>query len=407
MYSLLTDDIESMYHSFSKFNKSLYIVGGSVRSYIMSDNIHDIDFCTDATPDEMRAICKDIVQSGVDVSIIPTGERFGTLTFYFNNSGNLYEVTTFRNEGRYIDGRHPEDVTFSLSLAEDLSRRDFTCNAIAWSPSTDYIDPYNGIDDIHSGVIRCVGDPVERFNEDALRIIRLARFAMKYSFSIDNKTYIAASVLKDNISKISKERIGAELIQILDMDTANDGVMLKTLMLLTDILFVITHKSTREIHEALAQKTSLIKWYKLFSTGTSNSVELKKTLNSYAVGSYIVDPVIKIARAEAEINGYIKSNTIQFIPIAISSLNNQEIYSLSELFVNNEVVYNIIINFINSKYPCKLSDLCVDGNTVKQICGIAEGELVGKVLNNYLKDVVTHPEHNNVDYFKKNYACFL
>lgn len=182
-----------------------YIVGGCVRDSLLNREIHDWDICTSATPDE-------IIKTFPYEKIIPTGLKHGTVTIVINDEP--YEVTTFRQDGNYSDGRRPDSVTFTKSLVDDLQRRDFTMNAIAYG-SHGFIDPFNGIDDIKNRIIRCVGNPYERFNEDGLRIMRAIRFSAQLGFEIENLTKTAMNELVDNLDNVSNERINSELYKIM------------------------------------------------------------------------------------------------------------------------------------------------------------------------------------------------
>ena len=151
------------------------MVGGAVRDILMDKTPHDYDFATNATPDQMLKIAEES-----NIEVIPTGIKYGTVTFRID--GESFEVTTYRKDSNYSDGRRPDQVTFSTNILDDLSRRDFTVNAIALnmlSNVNDYVDPFNGIKDIENKFIRTVGDPVERFTEDGLRILRAIRFRFK------------------------------------------------------------------------------------------------------------------------------------------------------------------------------------------------------------------------------------
>lgn len=194
----------------------LYMVGGAVRDTLMGRTPHDYDFATDATPEEMICMAE---ENGVEV--IPTGIKYGTITFKIDET--LVEVTTFRADGNYSDGRRPDEVSFSKDLLDDLKRRDFTINAIALNILTnEYIDPFNGIQDIKDRIIRAVGDPVERFTEDGLRILRAIRFMFKLHFRMDDKTYLAIQSNWHLLKHISQERITAEFLQILDYGFLGD-----------------------------------------------------------------------------------------------------------------------------------------------------------------------------------------
>lgn len=183
-----------------------YVVGGCVRDSILGKDPYDWDICTDALPAEVMGVF------GTD-NVIPTGLKHGTVTVKLES--DLYEVTTFREDGEYSDGRHPEDVHFVKDIKGDLARRDFTINAMAYNPSEGFIDPFGGRKDIMRGVIRCVGEPDKRFEEDALRILRAARFQASLGFSIDWKTAQAMNRLAPDLERVSSERIGSELHKLL------------------------------------------------------------------------------------------------------------------------------------------------------------------------------------------------
>ena len=194
----------------------LYIVGGAVRDHLLGKPNSDYDFCTDATPDQVISMFR---------KVIPTGIKHGTVTVLFK--GESFEVTTFRTEGAYSDQRHPDSVTFVTDLAEDLSRRDFTVNAFA-ADCLDgkIIDLFDGMKDLKSKTIRAIGIPEERFEEDALRLMRLARFCSKLGFEPDSETMKAATKLSESISNVSQERIYDELSKILMTEKPTVGLRL-------------------------------------------------------------------------------------------------------------------------------------------------------------------------------------
>lgn len=202
-----------------------YLVGGCVRDIIMDNTPHDFDITTSATPEEVMNLFD---------KTIPTGIAYGTVTVIIDGVG--YEITTFRKDQLYSDGRRPDTITFSKSINEDLARRDFTINAIAYNPlNNEIVDPFCGVDDITNKILRAVGNPYERIKEDVLRILRGYRFATKYSLDIDKMTLEA---MQNNLNlineKISKERINNELFKILE-----SSLELKDLELLWDVFEVI------------------------------------------------------------------------------------------------------------------------------------------------------------------------
>lgn len=186
-----------------------FVVGGCVRDSIMGRDPNDWDICTNATPEQIKTVFR-------NYNVIDTGLKHGTLTVVVNNVG--YEITTYRVDGIYLDNRRPENVSFTSSLEEDLSRRDFTINAMAYNQHEGLIDPFDGFSDIRSKVIRCVGKAENRFKEDALRILRALRFACTLEFNIEDSTNQAMKDLKHLINFISKERVCAEFVKMITCD---------------------------------------------------------------------------------------------------------------------------------------------------------------------------------------------
>ena len=183
-----------------------YVVGGCVRDYLLGRQPKDWDVCTNALPQEMQRIF-------ADCHVIETGLQHGTLTVMYRHEP--FEVTTFRVDGAYTDHRHPDEVIFVADVKDDLSRRDFTVNAMAWSPQTGLVDAFGGQEDLEKGLIRCVGEPGKRFDEDALRIMRALRFASVYGFDIDPQTDAAIHALKHTLADVAAERIRVELAKLL------------------------------------------------------------------------------------------------------------------------------------------------------------------------------------------------
>ncbi len=181
------------------------LVGGCVRDLLRGAEPDDYDMTSDARPEEVMAIF------GADAR--PTGLRHGTVTIV--RGGFAVEHTTERRDGAYHDSRHPESVTFTDRIEDDLARRDFTVNAIALSPEGELIDPFGGREDLRAGVLRCVGDPERRFTEDALRILRLLRFASVLGFAVEENTARAARACRDGLRAIARERVYAELNRLL------------------------------------------------------------------------------------------------------------------------------------------------------------------------------------------------
>ena len=181
-----------------------YLVGGCVRDMILGREPGDWDITTSALPEQVKQVFRRTVDTGI---------QHGTVTVMMGDEG--YEVTTYRIDGEYADGRHPDSVTFTPSLTEDLKRRDFTVNAMAYNGNTGLVDEFGGMEDLDRGIIRCVGEPMDRFSEDALRILRAIRFSAQLGFAIEGRTYEAIRAIAPNMVHVSKERIQAELTKLL------------------------------------------------------------------------------------------------------------------------------------------------------------------------------------------------
>ncbi len=182
-----------------------YLVGGCVRDLLRDARVKDYDVATSAIPAEVKQLFR---------RVVPTGIAHGTVTVLTN--GGPVEVTTFRGEGQYLDGRHPSAVKFLTDIREDLSRRDFTINAMAYDPTTsEFVDPFGGLSDLRRRIVRCVGDPAERFAEDGLRPLRAVRFASTLQFSIESKTKAAIPRALETFRRVATERIREEFSRIL------------------------------------------------------------------------------------------------------------------------------------------------------------------------------------------------
>lgn len=202
----LPDNISKALMLLSQKGHEAFCIGGCVRDSIMGIEPNDYDITTSADPNE-------ILDCFSAYKCLTVGIRHGTVTVMIDD--DPLEITTFRIDGEYIDSRHPESVTFTKDLYEDTARRDFTVNAIAYSPAKGYIDQHNGIKDIEDKIIRCVGDPVKRFTEDALRILRALRFASVLGFDIETDTCKAIHEKKHLLKDIAKERIFTEFTKLI------------------------------------------------------------------------------------------------------------------------------------------------------------------------------------------------
>lgn len=200
----ITDEVKIIFDTLNTAGYECFMVGGCVRDFLLEKTPNDVDFTTNATPDEMKECFKDF-------NVIETGIKHGTLTVIVNHTP--YEITTYRIDGEYLDNRRPESVMFVKDIKNDLARRDFTINAIAYNPSVGFVDCFNGMKDLKDRVIRCVNEPRQRLKEDALRILRALRFSAVLDYKIEPETEKACFELSHLLKNISAERTVIELFK--------------------------------------------------------------------------------------------------------------------------------------------------------------------------------------------------
>ena len=203
----LPEDVKKIIEIIEKAGYEAYAVGGCVRDSLLLRNPNDWDITTSAKPEKVKELFKKTIDTGIE---------HGTVTVMMHHVG--YEVTTYRIDGEYEDARHPKNVTFTSNLIEDLKRRDFTINAMAYNDRSGIEDAFDGISDLEKGIIRAVGNPRERFDEDALRMMRAVRFSAQLGYSIEEDTKKAIKELSPNLQKISAERIQVELVKLVSSD---------------------------------------------------------------------------------------------------------------------------------------------------------------------------------------------
>ena len=204
MKMLLPEDVKRIIDRLSAEGFEAFAVGGCVRDSLLGRIPGDWDITTSASPEQVKNIFSHTIDTGI---------QHGTVTVMMNHVG--YEVTTYRIDGEYEDARHPKEVIFTSNLLEDLKRRDFTINAMAYNEERGLIDAFGGVEDLDKGIIRCVGNPLERFSEDALRMLRAIRFGAQLGFTIEENTKAAIKELAPTIAKVSAERIATELVKTL------------------------------------------------------------------------------------------------------------------------------------------------------------------------------------------------
>lgn len=353
-----------------------YIVGGCVRDMLIGKVPHDFDITTSAEPDEVMRLFE---------KTIPTGIKHGTVTVIEN--GKPIEITTYRTEGSYTDCRRPDSVSFVKSLEEDLARRDFTVNAIAYNKKDGIMDFFGGQDDINACVLRTVGDPALRFKEDALRILRLFRFASVLGFTPERETLSAALKYAHLLEKISAERIASELLKTVC------GENISALKPLTDTgalaFWGIPRSPDFEKLKQLKKSEKLLIFAFLYSSGadtekTLNLLKVPNTLKRYCkdfnilLSCEIPENKFMIKKMLQKTEESTFTDYLSFIKVFLN-INTSEISAmLEEIKINNE--------------PYLISHLKINGDDLTAYG--ASGKKVGKILERLLTDVMKDPMLN-------------
>ena len=377
-----------------------HAVGGCVRDSILGRNPDDWDITTSARPEQIKSFFKKTIDTGI---------KHGTVTVMMNHTG--YEVTTYRIDGEYKDGRHPESVEFSAKLVDDLKRRDFTINAMAYNESNGFVDEFNGIEDLNNHVIRCVGNPIERFSEDALRMMRAIRFSAQLGFDIDSKTYAAIVELAPAIRQVSMERVQVELAKTIMSDNPfyvkqyeQTGLLRENLSYMDEILSGKLVKNAMAMLK-YAPKSTVLRYAAIFNMGEPDRV--KAELKALKLDNYTVDTVTKLV-------AYSKDTIEENEPAVREAVHKYGKELLALMFENEEARINtkeeivgislnsqrLHLNRIKKMYEDIISrgdcisvkDLDITGNDLMEY-GLS-GVQIGKTLNELLHIVIENPKLN-------------
>lgn len=406
-----------------------YIVGGSLRDSLLGIQPKDIDIASSALPEDIKRIFKTF-------KTIDTGIEFGTVTLIYQ--GSPIEITTFRSEALYTDSRRPDKVEFKTSITEDLKRRDFTINAMAYSEKSKLIDLFSGKEDLEKKLIRCVGSPEQRFTEDALRMLRAVRFACVLDFDIEEETYQAICTYASRINYVSSERIQIELSKILLSKCPSRGIKLllesnlleyilpeiarlsgfnqqnpfhhlelldHSLCVLDKVKPHINLRLAALLHDAGKADTLTIddKGIGHFYGHDALSEEIaKKALKRLKYSNEITDNTCKLIR-----HHMIQSNEIgkKGIQKLLRVFGSEDIYELANLHfadsscttmdMEQDVFRAKIDEVINEKIPFSTKDLDIDGYDLIELG--AKGRQIGDILNELLELVAEDASLNNIE----------
>lgn len=437
MTILLPDKVKKILRTLHEAGYEAYAVGGCVRDSLLGREPADWDITTSALPQEVKRLFS---------RTIDTGLQHGTVTVMLSGEG--FEVTTYRLDGEYEDGRHPSSVTFTRSLREDLKRRDFTINAMACDENT-LVDYFGGREDLEKGIIRAVGDPRRRFSEDALRIMRAVRFAAQLGYSIEPETLLAASELAQNLRRISAERIMTELNKLLLSD--NPG-MLKiayeagmTAQFLPEFDTCMKTPQNNPHHcydvgehilyslEAVRRDKVLRLAMLLHDVGkpacrTTDADGVDHFHGHPQTGAEMADEILRRLKYDNDtrktVVALVRSHDIHFgdtektfrkvvgkvgkelFPL-IMEVKKADICAQSDYQREEKLqklaVWKEMFRRLEEKNDCvSQKDLAVSGKDLIQM-GMPQGPGIGKVLARMLDDVIDTPEHNNREYLLETY----
>ena len=414
---------------FNGFNA--YIVGGAVRDMILGKTPKDYDITTNALPDEIQKVFKEL-------TTLDIGKHFGTIVVV--QDAGVVEVTTFRADGEYLDGRRPEEVYFSKNIEDDLSRRDFTINSMAYNKNTGIIDCFGGIEDLHKKQIKAVGDPNIRFKEDYLRIMRAIRFSTELEFFIEDETLKGCKTYSKYINNISLERIREEFFKIILSKRPSKGIRLMDDVGILNILFpemeatigfnqqnphhekdVFNHsmdvldKTSSIIHLRLAalfhdiakpltfsiDENNVGHFYDHDKIGAEISTDILKRLKC---DNLLIDKVYNLIYKHMSQHAEIGEKGLKKL---ISLFGEEEIFNLIELQKCDKMSTNInasiddiiekenkIKEILNKKEVYEKSQLAINGGDIIEL-GYKQGKLIGEILNYTLELVLEKPELNN------------
>ncbi|MBN1038515.1 CCA tRNA nucleotidyltransferase [Clostridium botulinum] len=393
-----------------------YIVGGCVRDSILNNIPKDWDITTKARPEEVIKLFDKVILTGV---------KHGTVTVLINSEG--YEVTTYRMDGEYEDSRHPKKVNFVSNLKEDLARRDFTINAMAYNKVDGLIDYFEGVSDLKKKVIKTVGNSEKRFSEDALRMLRAIRFSSQLNFSISNETLNSIKNLRENIKNISKERIREEFNKILMSNTKGIDILRETglmeyifpeiiklydfkidNMYYNDNLYTHTIKATEEIENKLHLKLTML-FHNLLKMNNEDMeytiLQIKKFLKEFKYDNDTVNKVTDLTRymhnslnTKLEIKQMLNLINLDLFEDLLK-VKESEILSQNPLYKEERLSHLLYIrenlkDVIFNNECFNLKNLNISGKDLISL-GLEKGKNIGEMLNELLELVMNNPGLND------------
>ncbi|NFI51816.1 CCA tRNA nucleotidyltransferase [Clostridium botulinum] len=412
----IPNDVRFILETLKNNGHEAYIVGGCVRDSILNTIPKDWDITTKARPEEVIKLFDKVILTGV---------KHGTVTVLINSEG--YEVTTYRMDGKYEDSRHPKQVNFVSNLKEDLARRDFTINAMAYNKEEGLIDYFEGVSDLKKKVIKTVGNSEKRFSEDALRMLRAIRFSSQLDFSISNETLNSIKNLRYNIKNISKERIREEFNKILLSSTKGIDILIETgliehifpeiikfcdfkaeNMYYNDNLYAHTVRAIEEIESALHLKLTMF-FHNLIKINNEDIeytiLQVKEFLKEFKYDNNTVNKVITLIlymnnhlNTKLEIKQILNLINLDLFEDLLK-LKEAEILSQNPLYKEERLSHLLSIRenlkgILLNKECFNLKDLSINGKDLINL-GLEKGKNIGEMLNELLELVMNNPDLND------------
>lgn len=438
----IPERVQSIIDTLVENGYEAYAVGGCVRDSLIGRTPNDWDITTSAKPFEVKSLFKKTIDVGIE---------HGTVTVMLDNVG--YEVTTYRIDGDYIDNRHPEEVQFTKDINEDLARRDFTINAMAYNETNGLIDPYDGAKDLDKKLIRCVGNPSERYNEDALRMLRAIRFSAQLGFDIEKETYNAIKNNSHLIKNISVERIRDEITKIIMSDNPEKFLVLYDTGLLELIMpeFIPNincpqnspwHKYTVDEHILRAlmniENRFDLRWTMLLHDigkakcryrdekgidhfwhhPEEGAILAEDILRRFNFDSFNLNKIVRLIRyhdINMAVDGPKLRKTINTVGIdifedLITVMNADDSAKAEVVWIENREKYDAIKQsfemFIENKYCLRKKDLAINGDDLIDL-GYEQNSSLGKAINYLFDKVLETPSLNTSDSLKELASQYL
>ena len=426
-----------------------WVVGGSIRDILIGKPVYDHDIATNATPDQVM---------GIFPRTVPTGVKHGTVTVF--SGSESVEITTFRSDGTYSDARHPDRVTYAKTIGEDLSRRDFTMNGIAYNPITDeLIDPYEGRQDIRNELIRTIGNPLDRFSEDGLRPFRACRLASQLGFTIEEKTFNAIGSCLNKAAQVSVERIRDEFIKIIDSPKPSIGIELMRKSGLLELILPelltgyevnqnVYHRYDVYYHNLYSCDAADPKDYRIRLAALFHDIgkfHVKKEIeertkgkksvfyNHEIIGAGITKRIMRRLKFSNQdikvVTHLIKNHMFHYTNLWTDGavrrfMRKVGLENLQALFElrradrignglkqgNSRAVQNLkhrIEIILEKENAITVKDLEINGNDVMKQFNLKPGPIIGAILNHLLEEILDDPEKNNHDTLLHLGAAFL